>query len=78
YCPYHDNATWRKMRDHDLESWYEAVRMDEMIRDGFANTRNELYLHRSLVPLVDADLSDPAENQNTFSFMDECDGMCGV
>lgn len=24
------------------------------------------------------DLSDPAEGQETFSFIDECDGMCSV
>jgi len=30
------------------------------------------------VPLKDADLSDPAEDQITMDFGDECDGMCGV
>lgn len=80
FCPYHDNATWREMRANDKKSWTEAVVVDHLIRDGINQTAegNKLYLHRSRVPLDEADLSDPAENQQTFSFMDECDGMCGV
>ncbi len=78
YCPYHDNATWREMKANDKPSWDEAVRVDEMIRGGFANTKSDLYLHRSLIPLAEVDLTDPAEDQSQFGFMDECDGMCGV
>ena len=78
FCPYHDNATWRKMKAEDPESWDEAVMIDRSIRDGFAKTTQKLYVHRSLQPLDVVDLSDPAENQVTFSFMDECEGMCGV
>jgi len=80
FCPYHDNATWREMRANDKKSWTEAVVVDHLIRDGINQTAkgNKLYLHRSRVPLDEADLRDPAENQQTFSFMDECDGMCGV
>jgi hypothetical protein len=68
------------MRANDKKSWTEAVVVDHLIRDGINQTAkgNKLYLHRSRVPLDEADLSDPAENQQTFSFMDECDGMCGV
>ena len=78
FCPYHDNATWRKMKDEDPDSWEEAVTIDKRIRNGFQKTTQSLYLHRSLVPLDEVDLSDPAEDQRSFSFMDECEGMCGV
>jgi hypothetical protein len=78
FCPYHDNATWRKMKEEDPESWDEAVMIDKAIRDGFLKTTQKLYVHRSLQPLDVVDLSDPAKDQITFSFMDECDGMCGV
>jgi len=52
--------------------------IDKSIRDGFLKTTQKLYVHRSLQPLDVVDLSDPAKDQITFSFMDECDGMCGV
>ncbi len=76
FCPYHDNRTWREMRDNDYLSWTDALEVDLTIRDGLG-TEQQLYLHRSLIPLRDADLTDPAEHQNSFSFMDECEGLCG-
>lgn len=78
FCPYHDDETWRRMQCDDPESWAEAIVVDEAIRDGFAKTNQKLYVHRSLIPLKDVDFSRPDENQDTFTFMDECDGMCGV
>lgn len=78
FCPYHDNATWQKMKDTDPKSWAEAVAVDEAIRDGFAKTTQKLYVHRSLIPLKDVDFTAPDKDQVTFDFMDECDGMCGV
>ena len=78
FCPYHDNATWREMKSSDPESWEDACMVDEAVRNGVRGTSQQLYIHRTLTPLRDADLADPAEGQATFSFMDECDGMCGV
>lgn len=66
------------MKANDPKSWEQAVAVDKHIRDDFRGTTSKIYIHRSLVPLDEADLSDPAKNQITFSFMDECDGMCGV
>ena len=80
FCPYHDNATWRRMKSEDKKSWDDAVAVDKAIRNGINNTReqNKVYLHRDRVPLDEVDLTDVHQNQATFSFMDECDGMCGV
>ena len=78
FCPYHDNAFWREMKATDQKSWAQAVQVDEHIRDNFRGTTSKIYIHRSFVPLKDADLSDPAEDQITMDFGDECDGMCGV
>lgn len=76
FCPYHDNATWVDMKNNDPESWEEAVKVDEAIRDGFGKTDEKLFVHRSLVPLAEVDFTSPEDNQ--LSFLDECDGMCGV
>ena len=78
FCPYHDDATWQKMQNEDPNSWIEATVIDHLIRDGFSKTKQKLYVHRSLQPLDEVDFTSPSENQVTFSFMDECEGMCGV
>jgi hypothetical protein len=68
------------MRDEDPVSWADAVEVDHAIRNGINSTTpgNQMFLHRSRVPLDQVDLSDPAEDQLGFSFMDECDGYCGI
>lgn len=78
FCPYRSNHEWRLMRDSDEQAFNEAIEIDEMIRGGVRGTTEKLYVHRSMEPLKDADLTDPHEGQATFSFMDECDGMCGL
>ena len=76
FCPYHDNATWQNMLDHDPDSWERAVKMDELIRNGVRGTTEKLYLHRSMQPLTECDF-DPARDQ--FDMFDhECEGLCGV
>ena len=76
FCPYHDNATWQNMLDHDPDSWERAVKMDELIRNGVRGTTEKLYLHRSMQPLTECDF-DPARDQFDM-FDNECEGMCGV
>lgn len=79
YCPYHSNHEWRRLKDHDPEGWEEAVRIDELLRHGNGKTKAELFVHQSMVPLKDVDLStDIDKGQTVFSFNDECEGMCGV
>ena len=76
YCPYRTNAEWRDLKANHPDAWDEAVRMDEAVREGVRGTTEQLYVHQSLVPLADVDLADPGHQQ--ISFLDECDGMCGV
>jgi hypothetical protein len=35
-------------------------------------------LFEPMIPLRDVDFTSPAKDQAQFSFMDECDGMCGL
>ena len=80
-CPFHSNAMWRDMRDNDPESWADAVAMDKALRAGGTarGMRHQQFMHRSLKPLDEVDLSTPAERgQVEFGFLQECDGMCGV
>lgn len=77
-CPFHDNARWRHMRDHDPDAWLDAVEVDRSIRTGLRGIRGEVFLHRSAVPLDEADLSTLADHGQLDLWGNECEGMCGV
>jgi len=78
-CPYHSNEHWRRMRDEAPAEWADAVYVDKAIRGGFAKTRNELFLHRSLKPLDEVVLSSEDVGQLGLPLSSgDCEGMCGV
>lgn len=77
-CPFHDNGRWRAMRDHDQEAWRDAIDVDRAIRTGIRGIRGEVYLHRSGVPLDEADLSTLADHGQLDLWPNECEGICGV
>ena len=77
-CPFHDNSRWRAMRDHDEEAWRDAIDVDRAIRTGIRGIRGEVYLHRSGVPLEEADLSTLADHGQLDLWPNECEGICGV
>ena len=77
-CPFHSDMRWREIRDRDPEAWGEAVAVDRAIRTGLRGIRGEVYLHRSAVPLDQADLSTPADRGQLDLWGNECEGMCGV
>jgi hypothetical protein len=77
-CPFHSDAEWRRMKDHDPESWVDAVKFDKIIRQGVRGTREKCYLHNSLRPLDEVDLSTDEDHGQLSLFTDECEGMCGL
>lgn len=77
-CPFHDNARWRRMRDHDPEAWADAVEVDRALRTGLRGIRGEVFLHRSCLPLEEADLSTATDRGQLDLWPNECEGMCGV
>jgi hypothetical protein len=77
-CPFHSDFHWRRMRDADPEAWADAVDLDRAIRTGFRGLRGEVFLHRSAVPLDQADLSTDADRGQLDLWPNECEGMCGV
>lgn len=76
-CPYHSDAEWRAVKS-DESAWADALHVDTAIRDGLRGTAGPLYLHRSLKPLAEVDLSTAAERGQPDLFGNECEGMCGV
>jgi len=81
FCPYHDNAQWRALRDHDPDAFREAIRIDEAIRPGMPGARGRgdfWFVHRDRIPLADVDLSTAEERGQLSLFNNECEGLCGV
>ena len=79
-CPYHDNRKWRLIRDTPGDEWQDTVATDHAIRKGgtLNGMRDQQFMHRSLVPLDEADLSTNEERGQGDLFGNECEGMCGV
>lgn len=80
-CPYHSDRQWREMRDTDADAWEDACKVDKLMRSNgsIRGMQNLEYMHRSLKPLAEVDLSTPVERgQVEFGFLQECDGMCGL
>ena len=77
FCPFRSNDEWRSLRKSD-EDWEAACEVDDALRvDGNIVNRNmdaKLYVHRSCVPLREANLDD---NQKSLFDM-ECEGGCGL
>lgn len=85
FCPYHDNRLWRDMKDNDPKAWKEAIEVDAAIRNGVKNRTNgkplatsQWFIHRSLRPLSEVDLSTDIDRGQGELFGNECEGMCGV
>lgn len=77
-CPYHNDATWRDMKMNHPEEWEDAIKVDQMIRNGVRGTKQKLFLHRSLIPLEDIDFRNLEDMGQLNMFDEECEGICGV
>jgi len=73
FCPYHANSQWLDIKQNCKKSWDMAVLVDESIRNLKSfGVDDELYVHRSGIPLADAALNSQQE-----LFMCE-EGFCGI
>jgi len=84
FCPYHSDVQWREIKDKQPEDfkkacqfekdWNEAVKKEKRP----SQTRGEIFLHRSLVPLGQVDLQTETEKGQMSLWGEECAGICGV
>ena len=81
FCPYRTNQSWRHLKATDPDGWNRAVEIDTALRDkasvcnrGF---RQELFVHRTCVPLAVIDFDALAPNALDPMSTGECHGMCG-
>ena len=78
FCPYHDDTVWSEIKRNDPAAWEQACTVDETIRNGFAGSRERLFVHRSRTPLRTARLDAASERGQMDLWGEECVGMCGV
>ena len=81
-CPFHNNVEWRRLRDNHPSEWQDAVDFDRELRHvkqrRSPEFRGSEYLHRSLLPLDQVDLSSIEDHGQQSLFGGECEGMCGT
>lgn len=80
-CPFHDTRYWREMKDERPDEWQDAIQYDHAIRLHMAEKNRALgqvYLHQSLQPLDEVDLSTPEDRGQASLWDAECTGHCGV
>lgn len=81
YCPFHNNAEWRRLKKHEPLEFAGAVNFEKRLQEAKARSNNFQhipFLHRSLKPLAEVDFSTEEENGQENLFNNECEGMCGV
>lgn len=82
-CPFRSDNEWRDLRDHNPEGWADAIAFDHAIRngnvrDGVAILDGLAFLHSSLVPLEEVDLSTREDHGQLALDLVSCEGMCGL
>jgi len=81
FCPFHDGAMWRELKNNDPDSFARAVVVDEAIRNSLGT--GKAFLHRSCIPLEQVDFRSK-EDAGQLGMFDEagfnleCEGMCGI
>lgn len=84
FCPYHNNHEWRRLKNEEPEEFARAVEFErtlQAVKDASDNFASVPFLHRTLVPLSEVDLSTDDERGQgllNLNFGNECFGMCGV
>ena len=73
-CPYRSDRGWAYQKKHRPDEFAAACAFDGAIRNTRVAVRNPVYLHRSLVPLREANFG--VDHPDMFD--DECEGYCGL
>lgn len=80
-CPFHNQATWERMRDEHPRDFDLACKVDAALRTGESRGMKALeFMHPARIPLreaVEVYARQKATSPDLFSML-ECEGMCGV
>lgn len=80
YCPYHNNAEWRRLKTNEPSEFQKAIEFEKRFQIALKGTslKGTPFLHRSCKPLDQVDFSTEEERGQLNMFNNECEGMCGV
>lgn len=82
FCPFKDAAEFRRMQVEEPQEFQKAVEFEQKLnnrRQESGNYAGKVFVYRNCKPLDQIDFRNDVERgQGLLSFMDECDGMCGV
>lgn len=83
YCPFHSDEEWRRLRNEEPAEFAKAISFEKKLQQQHTkyatDLRMSVFLHKSCKPLGEIDFdSDEDKGQQTWDFMAECEGMCGV
>ena len=78
FCPYHSDSFWINMKEKNPQEFNEAIEVDKFIRKGNDKLTDELYLHRSCVPLDQVEFKKQDKSKEVDMFNNACEGLCGV
>lgn len=73
-CPFHSDDEWRAL---SADEFQDAIEVDAAIRKQ-PGIRGAQFMHRSLKPLAEVDLSTAEDRGQMNLFLNECEGMCGI
>ena len=65
------------MKTNRPDEFENACEIDDVIRKGNKKVKDNLYIHRSCVPLREAEFNIKDKDQLDL-FNNECEGMCGL
>lgn len=81
FCPFHSDKEWRRLKVEEPDAFAAAVRFEAELQRAKAEQndfRSVPFLHSSLRPLAEVDLSSAEDAGQVPLFLGECEGMCGV
>lgn len=84
FCPYHDDAQWRDLKNNAPSEFAAAVEFERKWNEVVltdkrpSKTKGVIYLHRSCQPLDQVDFRNAEDAGQLSMFGNECEGMCGV
>ena len=81
FCPYHSDDEWMQLKNEEPKLFTQAAEYEKVAQASAAKseTLNGVpFLHRSCVPLAEVDFKAAKIDSRQLSFLDECEGMCGV
>jgi 3'-phosphoadenosine 5'-phosphosulfate sulfotransferase (PAPS reductase)/FAD synthetase len=76
FCPFHNNSEWRNIKENKQE-WDKVVELDRLIRKGTKKNTDEVFLHKSCLPIDEVNFTEKPDDQFNL-FNNECEGMCGI